>query len=169
MPLETTGPTPGEVSRLQTELYETKQALAEALATKTKTMKTEALDAALAGRQLAPGAREQLGRLLDSEIQIRADETGTPRAFGPNLTPLATHLEATLSKPEFAKFVAGNAGPTLPIQRGVNEPMGDFLARQHQATTPRTDPRLDMSRGFALGRGPTTPFAQQRDDGRVRR
>ena len=66
---------------------------------KTQTLKSEALDTALAGRQLAPGTKEQLSQLLDSEIQLKSPTKPAPmRAVGPGLVPLAQHLEAKLAQ-----------------------------------------------------------------------
>ena len=157
-------PTPSanaaDVSRLQTELYETRQQLAQALAAKTQTLKTEALDTALAGVKLAPGAREQLGHLLDSEIQLKGDETGAIRALGPGLVPLAQHVAAKLTQREFAKFLAirldADGRPRCPSDRTAG--WGRRLDNGHD------DPACgrgrerrsadDMARPFGLGNRP---------------
>jgi len=168
MPLETPAET-AEASRLRSELYAAQEQLATIQAEKIRTTKTAALEQALGGIELQPGSKEQLAQLLDRELIVHKDEQGNTQVVGPGLKPLNEHLATRLQAPEFQKFIAGRSGPTLPLQRGTTEALGDYLARQHQATTPHTDPRMDMSRGFGLGRGPTTPFAQQRDDGRARR
>ncbi len=154
-------PTPSanaaDVSRLQTELYETRQQLAQALAAKTQTLKTEALDTALAGVKLAPGAREQLGHLLDSEIQLKGDETGAIRALGPGLVPLAQHVAAKLTQREFAKFLESGSTPTaapMPVGPDGRVGIADWIAHQgaRHVAAQQGDPRTNMGLGFGLGR-----------------
>ncbi len=81
------------------------------------------------------------------------------RAVGPGLIPLQAHLEATLAKPEFAKFLASGSAPAPgPKIHADGRPasVGDWIMgnMQRAAASAHSDARADMSRPFGLGNRP---------------
>lgn len=157
----------GEVSRLRAELYDAQTKLAEITAAKGKAFKSEAIASALAAHPLAEGSAEQLSRLFENEVTLTADERGVTQAVGPGLTPLNQHISSRLAEPAFRKFLTGQ--PAGPVQRGPHEPLHEYLTRQHAAKT-ATDPRMDMSRPFGLGRASDVRRHDVwQDDGKLRR
>jgi hypothetical protein len=167
MPLETT---PNETDQLRSRAYEAEARLAAIDRVQQDVMKAQAFDAALAPHGLTPDAADQVKRLLASDVRLQGDERGQLQAVGPGLQPLAQFVGETLAKPEFARFRGGSSPmpAAMPFGGGPRN-LGEAFIADRLATQKTGDPRLDPSQRFGLGRGPTTPIPQWRDDGRVRR
>jgi len=169
MPLD---PNPNnEIEQLRRELYETKEQLSRINQLGHNALRDAQLDEALKPHGLQPDAAAQVKRLIEAEVRLAPDERGQTIAVGPGLTPVRDFVGQVLARPEMARFKTGATPRGTPFQPPAGEPrtLGEaLLAQAQQARAAGGDPRTDMSRGFALGPGPTTPFAQQRDDGRPR-
>jgi hypothetical protein len=63
----------------------------------------------LAGRQLTPGAAEQITTLLKSSIQVVTGPDGKRMAVGPGGMSAREYVSAQLQKPEYAKFISGGS------------------------------------------------------------
>ena len=165
MPLDATSS--NETELLRRELYETREKLARIDQNTHESLKAQAFEEALKPHGLAPDAADQVKRLLGADVRLQADESGRLKAVGPGLQPLGQFVGDALAKPEFARFRGGAAAPTAALPFGTDpRSFGEAIIADRVASRPRTDPRLDPSQSMGLGRGPMTPFAQQRDDGK---
>lgn len=115
-----------------------------------ESIRSQAVNAALAGYNLNPGADRQIAALIKDEVQIVADATGRKVAIGPGFRPVAEVIRERLATPEYAHFHLGSSsGQVGPPPRGENEQLGNYLMRSLQAEQaqlrgPETNPALNL-------------------------
>jgi len=169
MPLDST---PNETEQLRARAYAAEERLAAIERSATESLKNSAFDEALKPFGLDPTAAAQVKALLANDVRLQPDEAGRLTAVGPSLKPLGSFISETLAKPEWSRFRTGSSPVSSPFMPSGGAPrtLGEHLiAQAHQARAAAGDARVDMGQRFGLGRGPTTPIAQQRDDGRIER
>lgn len=94
-----------------------------------ESVRSQAINDALAGHALVPGAAQQIAALIGQEVKVISDDAGRKVAVAPGFTPVKQFIDEQMARPEYAHFRRGNSAAPPPLVQQPGENLGQFLLR----------------------------------------